>query len=195
MAIDADSVRDFSGEQGRRGWTYGYWDRSRDADGRYEQSQDFRRLNAFGAEPSNGLGTHDGFTVGNLWTVASSDGGSYYTSVWASGGHPHGEPAFTDGGQEHWAIRRWTSPSAGVAEVSGYYGKTMPWGANWGGTVRVRIVVDGRTVLDAEADEHRESYTLALEVSEGTRVDFMLGPDPTGRMGVIDFTAAIRSSG
>ena len=195
-AIDADSVRDFSGEQGRSGWTYGYWDSGEDADGRYAQAEDFRPLDAFGGEPSNGLGTHDGFTTGDLWTLATPEGRSYYTSVWASGGHPHGEPALAavGGGEEHWAIRRWTSPSAGVVDVSGHYGRTMPWGTNWRGTVRVRVVADGRTVLDTEAADEREVYAFALEVSEGTLVDFMVGPDTEGRMGVTDFTAAIRSS-
>lgn len=191
--IVADSVSDFSGEQGERGWIYGYWNRSQDLDDRYDPSTDFRTFADFGDDPINGLSSRLEFTTGKMWMLQD---GVYYTSIWASGGHPHAATALPDrAGEEHWAIRRWTSTIADTVEIAGHHGKTMPWGANWNGSVRVRIVVDDRVVLDAEADEQRELYALEVEVGVGSRIDFMLGPGRGGSMGVIDFTAMIRSRG
>lgn len=188
--IDADSVRDFSGEQGAGGWSYGYWNRAQDNDARYDPSTDFRSFSDFGDDPINGLSSRSEFTTGKLWMLQD---GVYYTSIWASGGHPNAAMALGNhAAEEHWAVRRWTSPAAGTVEIAGHHGKTMPWGANWNGSVRVRIVVDGRVVLDAEADEQREVYAVEVEVGVGSRVDFMLGPGSGGSIGVIDFTATIR---
>ncbi len=38
--VIADSVAEFSGDQGKDGWYYGYWGRSADADGKYNQNPD-----------------------------------------------------------------------------------------------------------------------------------------------------------
>jgi hypothetical protein len=60
----ADSIRGFSGEQGANGWSYGYWDRTADADQSYNQSTDFRLLRNFGSDPINQVSSHTDFTTG-----------------------------------------------------------------------------------------------------------------------------------
>ncbi len=190
--IDADSVRDFSGEQGTGGWSYGYWNLGQDTDGRYQQRADFRAFATFGTDPINEFASRE-LVEGELWTLKD---GVYYTSIWANGGHPNAATALGNyAAEEHWAVRRWTSPVAGAVKIAGHYGKSMPWGANWSGGAHVRIVVDDRVVLDAEADEQRVAYEVEAQLDEGSHVDFMLGPGRSGSIGVIDFTAMIRSKG
>ena len=41
--VIGDSVLEFSREQGKNGWYFGYWDRAKDADGYYTQSSDFKK--------------------------------------------------------------------------------------------------------------------------------------------------------
>lgn len=185
----ADSVGEFSGEQGANGWSYGYWDRTADADEGYGQTTDFRLLEHFGDDPINGLSGHREFTTGKLWNLRD---GLYYTSLWAEGGHPNavmkqGEYAPV----EHWAVRRWASTADGPVTISGYAGKVMPWGANWGGGCRALIVVDGETVFSAVMDERGADYSIDAKVHIGSLVDFLIGPDPS--MGVTEFTATIRT--
>ena len=184
----ADSVRDFSGEQGARGWFYGYWDQSADGDGAYDPGTDFRPLPNFGDDAVNGLSRHDEFTTGELWYL---EDGRFYTSLWAEGGHAHGEMNLGDYARAaHWVVRRWVSTVDSEVEINGRAGKTMPWGENWGGDVVFRIVADGTTIYEATVDDAGEPYSVTTSVDDGTTVDFLIGP---GRaIGVVDFTAAIR---
>ncbi len=190
LAVIADSVDDFSGEQGAQGWSYGYWSRSVDSGGAYDQASDFRRLPHFGDDPINGLSGHTEFTTGKLWTL---DDGRYYTSLWATGGHPNSPaPLGEHAGEEQWAVRRWVSTTRGPVTISGYAGKAMPWGENWGGGVEVRIVVDGETLYRADIGDERTDYALAAALEVGSIVDFLMGPGPS--VGVVDFTATISGS-
>lgn len=184
----ADSVRDFSGKQGLNGWMYGYWDESMDADGKYDQTSDFRLLSSFGADQINGLSVHTEFTTGDLWYL---EDGRYYTSLWAEGGHPHG--AMNLGSYataNHWVVRRWASTVNGRIEISGHAGKVMPWGENWVGSSRFLIVAGGEQVYEAEVDDDGQEYTVTAMVGVGTPVDFLIGPG--SGIGVMRFTAELR---
>ncbi len=184
----ADSVADFGAEQGGRGWTYGYWDRTGDADGRYDPASDFHRLEHFGDDPRNGLSTHDGFTTGPLWYL---EDGRYYTSLWAEGGHANSGVALGEyAAAEQWAVRRWTSRTAGIVSISGRAGKTMPWGANWGGECRGLIMVDGEVVLSTVLDEQEQDYEVVVRIREGSVVDLLIAPNSS--IGVVKFTATLR---
>lgn len=187
--VIADSVSGFSGEQGANGWSYGYWDRSADADGIYDPITDFQLLVRFGGD--NELSSRDEFTTGDLWNI---ENGLYYTSLWAEGGHPHAVMDLGDYAQaEHWPVRRWVSTVDGPVTLSGRLGKVMPWGENWQGACRARIVVDGTTVFDAPMDNDGRDYAIDAAVRIGSRVDWMIGPDPS--IGVTQFTATIRKGG
>lgn len=188
--IDADSVRDFSGTQGRNGWTYGTWDESADADGRYDPATDFRMLDNFGTDPINGLHGHPEFTTGELWYL---EDGRSYTSLWAEGGHPHGRLDLGSYDRaDQWAIRRWISPANGRVEIRGHAGKVMPWGENWGGTVRFRIVANDRIIFDAEAGDGGQAYAVSVDVTPGMPVDFLIGPGSA--IGASRFTATIEGT-
>lgn len=183
----ADSARDFSGEQGLHGWTYGYWDESSDPDGRYDQSGDFRLFSNFGVDAINGLRLHSEFRTGDLWYL---EDGRYYTSLWAEGGHPHGTMNLGSHARaNHWAVRRWTSTVAGPIAISGHAGKVMPWGENWSGTSRFLVIVGGEKVYEAELDDGGREYSVSAEVAVGTPVDFLIGPG--SGIGVVRFTARI----
>lgn len=189
--IIADSVQDFSGRQGLGGWMYGYWDESGDADGKYDHRRDFRMLRKFGTDPINRLSGRAEFTTGDLWYL---EDGRFYTSLWAEGSHPHGDLNLGKYARaKHWAVRRWVSNVSGSIEISGHAGKVMPWGQNWGGSVKFIVVVDGNRVYEAEADDGGQEYSVRASVEFGTPVDFLIGPGSA--IGVSQFTATIKSFG
>ncbi|MBL8816309.1 MAG: hypothetical protein JNL58_09780 [Planctomyces sp.] len=183
----ADSVSEYSGEQGLHGWYYGYWDRTSDDDRKYNQAMDFRPLKHFGDDSITGISTRTEFTTGKIWYLQD---GKYYTSLWAEGGHANsGKKLGNYAATEHWAVRRWKSDVTASVTISGHVGKVMPWGKNWNGGCRALIVVDGKQVLSAEADEDEKDFSVDVKVEEGSFVDFLIGPGPS--IGVIKFTATI----
>ncbi len=191
VEIVADSVRDFSGTQGLNGWSYGYWNRSADADERYDGATDFHLLQHFGADSINRLSSHSDFTTGKLWYL---EDGRYYTSVWAEGGHPHGTMDLgTYARSEQWVIRRWVSTVDGQVEIRGHAGKVMPWGENWSGTVKFQVVAGDDRVYAAEVSDGGSQYVVSVPVQVGTPVDFLIGPGSA--IGVVKFTASISAVG
>lgn len=186
--VIADSVAEFSREQGKDGWYFGYWDRSADVDDSYDQTKDFKLLNNFGTDTKNGLSKRREFTTGDVWYL---EDGRSYTSLWAQGGHPNSAMKFGDyAAAEQWATRRWVSDVSGVVTISGHAGKVMPWGANWRGECQAIIIVDGEVVFSTVMDELGLDYSVAVKVKEKSVVDFMIAPNPS--IGVVTFTATIR---
>lgn len=186
--VVADSVQGFSGRQGMNGWTYGYWDESSDSNGKYDQARDFQMLRNFGEDPINRLSGRTEFTTGKLWYLQD---GRFYTSLWAEGGHPHGDLNLRMyANAKHWTVRRWVSTVNGRIEIRGHAGKVMPWGQNWSGSVRFLVVVDGDRIYEAEADDGGQKYSITAKVKVGTPVDFLIGPGSA--IGVSRFTATIR---
>ncbi|MEZ6094942.1 MAG: hypothetical protein R3C03_12050 [Pirellulaceae bacterium] len=188
MNVVGDSVAEFTSEQGKNGWYYGYWDRSADDDEQYNQSSDFKLLKNFGTDTQNGISGHEEFTTGELWFL---EDGRYYTSLWANGGHANSPNQLGNhAAAEQWAVRRWVSDTSGTVTISGHTGKVMPWGANWGGECLAIIVVDGKTVFSSVMDNKGLDYTVAVKVQEKSVVDFLIAPNPS--IGVVTFTATIR---
>lgn len=186
--VIANSVTEFSGEQGKDGWYFGYWDRSVDIDGKYDQSSDFKMLKNFGNDVRNGLKAHSEFTTGELWFL---EDGRFYTSLWAKGGHPNSPTQLGNyAASEQWAVRRWVSDESGFVTISGHAGKLMPWGAKWGGECRAIIIVDGKTVLSTVMDEHGLDYAVVVKLREKSVVDFLIAPDPS--IGAVTLTATLR---
>lgn len=187
-SVIADSVTEFSSEQGKNGWQFGYWDRSVDTDDKYNQSSDFKMLQHFGKDVQNGLSKHRDFITGDIWFL---EDGRLYTSLWAKGGHANSSKQLGKyAAAEQWAVRRWISDTSGTVTISGHAGKVMPWGANWGGECRAIIVIDGETVFSTVMDDHGIDFAVAAKIREKSVVDFMIAPDPS--IGVVDFTATIR---
>ncbi len=186
--VIGDSVAEFSNEQGKNGWYYGYWDLSTDADGKYDQLTDFKLLKNFGTDARNGLSKRSEFTIGDVWYLEDVRS---YISLWATGGHANsaiGPASYSP--DEQWATRRWISDAAGTVTISGHAGKVMPWGANWSGECRATIIVDGKVIFSTVMDEHGLDYSVAIKVREKSIVDFLIAPNPS--IGVVTFTAAIR---
>ena len=188
--VVADSVQGFAGTQGANSWSYGYWDRSDDRDGAYDQAADFRLLPHFGSDPRNGLSARTEFTTGPLWFLQD---GRFYTSLWATGGHPNANLELgVYSRAEQWAVRRWVSTIEGPVTIRGHVGKVMPWGRNWGGGCIAQIVVDGATVLRQGMDERGADYAIDARLRRGSLVDFLIGPNPS--IGVTEFTATVRTA-
>jgi hypothetical protein len=183
----ADSVFEFSDQQGKEGWFYGYWDCSTDANGQYDQASDFELLDRFGGDAENGLSKRREFTTGDLWYL---EDGVAYTSLCANGGHASSPVALGDhAAPDQWVVRRWISDTAGMVTISGHAGKEMPWGRNWGGECQATIVVDGVTVLSTVTDDQGIDYAVAVRIKEKSTIDFLIAPNPS--VGVVTFTAAI----
>lgn len=185
--VIADSVEQFSDQQGANGWSYGYWDQSSDQD--YRQEADFQLLKHFGDDRKNGLSGRSEFTTGKLWYL---DDGRFFTSLWAEGGHANSPMKLGEYvAAKHWAVRRWESSATSSCTIRGRIGKVMPWGKNWGGHCRARIIVDGKEVYSAIMDEDGQDYSVKVSLKQGSLVDFLIGPEPS--IGVMQFTAKIES--
>lgn len=186
--VIGDSAAEFSSEQGKDGWYYGYWDRSADEDGKYRQSVDFQLLKNFGSDSKNGISAHEKFTTGQLWYL---EDGKSYTSLWATGGHANSPRQLGDYvAAEQWAVRRWVSDTSGIVTITGHIGKVMPFGANWGGECKASIIVDGETVFSSVMDEQGLDYAVVVKIHEKSVIDFLIAPDPS--IGVVTFTTRIR---
>lgn len=115
----ADSVADFSGVQGFRQWSYGYWDRKNDGDGVYDA------LNEFTPFP-NAAGP---FSAGNFWDGSAwnwFNGDPPWTTLTSTGGHPtadNGNPDLPS----HWVIRRYQCPTNGPLRITGTVSHSGGW--------------------------------------------------------------------
>jgi hypothetical protein len=151
----ASSVDDFSEEQGARGWYYGCWDISDDADGVYEAS-DFQLMT----------------NLEGLWRPTSyrdapdPDFTWAYLAMW--GGHPGSYPI------ERAVVRRWVSSVDGNAFARVTHRKADTDG---GDGTRAMLVVGGQMMMsrDIAGDDgvgFTEDVPITLHV--GTTVDLLL---------------------
>ena len=138
----ANSELDFSGVQGQNNWYYGYYD------GPFNSS-DFQQMPQFN---------------GSWWI----ENGIYWTSLWATGGHPNGQNA--NGGRlpvQQWVVRRWVSEIDGVVDLSG---------SLQGGSTIGRIFVDGVENFSQIINGQTTNYNLRVAIQKGTSVDFVIDP-------------------
>ncbi|MFM6201788.1 MAG: Calx-beta domain-containing protein, partial [Dolichospermum sp.] len=139
----ANSQTEFSGTQGQNNWYYGYYD------GPFNSS-DFQQMNQFSS---------------STWYLQN---GTYWTQLWATGGHPNGQ--ITSGGRlpvQQWAVRRWVSEIDGVVDISG---------SVLGGSTIGRIFVNGVELLSQNISGQTANYNLRVAVQKGTFVDFAIDP-------------------
>lgn len=152
--VIADSIADFSGTQGQNGWFYGAFTES---DG----------FSTFHLMPE--------FDGARWWL----DSDRYWTMVGPVGAHPNGR--ITSGfaeREEHWAVRRWVSPIAGLVEVAADLGKIniSPDGNGVTGIIFVDGIEVWRDTLGA-TDAMGVQPTLELSIAPGTIIDFALDPN------------------
>ena len=173
----ADSVADWSttGQQGFNGWSYGYYDRTADADGTY-QTTDFTLF------PHDGAG----FSATDFW-----DGGSWnwfagdppWTTITQYEWHPNG----ANSGNEQWPIRRWVSSYTGKVFISGVLGKP-----NYCGDVRGHIFLDGAEIMNRYAGGLTMAYAVVADVIPGSVLDFALDPNGGDACDMTTWTATIQ---
>lgn len=135
--ILADSVADFSGSQGFKGWEYGYYDKTSDggASAVYNHATDFKLFPQF--VPTHGL---NAFASGSAWIISESSGSFRYTRLWANGGHGNGivttQPPSSP--VEHFAVRRWVSNFTGTVKITVTHAKLDSSSTSNGTAFRVR---------------------------------------------------------
>ncbi|NUN15287.1 MAG: CotH kinase family protein [Myxococcales bacterium] len=158
----ADAQLDFSGNQGKGGWYYGYWDGGKDANGIYQPSEFIPFPNTEGP-----------FGLSNYWTGSTWDwpnGNPPWTEISQTGGHPNG----TTTGVWHWAIRRWISPAFGSYYISGAASNPSE---NGDGTI-CRILQNGQEIGAFHVDGTSIPYNLPIDLLVGDIIDFVIDPGP-----------------
>jgi len=163
--IIADSMTEFAGQQGSNNWYYGYWQKTGDADGTYNQTE-FVPFTQFGVYTIVG---------GVAWNTSSS---SYWTGLAAIGGHPNGVQ--TSGGRmpvEQWAIRRWISPVDASITITGRLAKFNS--SSNGDGILGAVVVDGTEVFSRQisaTDGVGVNYSVTATVFPGSIIDLIITP-------------------
>lgn len=183
----ADSVAEFSGNQGGNSWFYGYWNKKSDSDGVYS-ADDFV---AFPRGTGNTLNSTN-YWNGTIWDVPS--GNPPWTELSAAGGHPNAE----NGNASlpiHWAVRRYVSETNGALRITGTLAASSSGGTCGDGTVG-RIFVDGVEVFQKAVYGVSLGYSIVVNANLGSKIDFVIDPG-AGNNDFCDattFTATIRTS-
>lgn len=183
--VVADSVSDFSGEQGKYGWFYGYVDSA--------NSGQFVKFPVFGEYST---------LQGDSWYIDLPTPGTnpphVFTVLFATGGAPNAIISSGGVSKEQWAARRWISNVSGEIEISGIYGDPDAAGdLGKGGLdgVICQIVVDGEEVWVGETNGFNLNlqYRVKAEVAIGSSVDFIIRPKSNDYSDAATFTARIDS--
>lgn len=175
VQFEADSLTGFSGIQGNQGWSYGYYDRSADADGRY-QAAEFRPF------PTS-------YWTGSIWDWP---GGPPWTTLWGDGGHPNS----TSFGAEHWVIRRYEAPAEGNVRIEGSLAKIDTTARSGNAGVTGRIFVDGVEVFSqfiAGTDGVGVDFAIDAALQRGSMIDFVIDPAGAADYDSTRFTAHVAS--
>ena len=155
-ATIANSISQFSLEQGRGGWFYGYYNRSADPNKTYAPT-DFRIF------PQ-----HDDFH----WFIDES---RFFTVMTATEAHANG-PVSSKEDVEHWAIRRFISPVDADVMITLTGREDGLVGGD--GTV-TQLLIDGEQVFSrglANDDQTGFSVQMTESVRAGTVIDFVVQP-------------------
>ncbi len=187
----ADSVAEFSENQGQDGWTFGYYDVREDVEngnGDYDVSDMIPFLN-----DGSGVISTDG-TVGawksstNHWSGSKWDlldnnaaGAGPWTEVTNVSGHPAANGQGTP--EVHWAVRRWVSDFDGDVRISGLLNNVS---ASGDGVVG-RIFLDGEEIWSETSNGSNVLFEVdLLELSSGSILDFAIDPDGAGVLNPLD---------
>ncbi|MEY2410386.1 MAG: hypothetical protein QOF48_3056 [Verrucomicrobiota bacterium] len=162
----ADSLEDFCGIQGARGWSYGYYNKSGDGDAVYNPITDF-------------INTPASVTFNGAWNVGPGD--PPWTMIEQTNMRPNSSP-------EHWPIRRYTSSYAGPIRIAG----TLSLFQACGGGTRARILVDGTQIFSRDVSLNSIGYSVLTTVAAGSKIDFSLDPNGDDGCDVTAWTATIQ---
>lgn len=162
-SIVADSIVEFSGEQGKAGWHYGFYD---------------------GDPPTPfAPGDFEPFPLfdGTRWLIKDGSGG-YWTELTAKEAHPNGFT--TSGGRvaaDHWAVRRWVSDSDGLHAINGILADVSDYPVQLSSVNGVigHVFVDGVELLKLPVrDGEQTVYSFYAQLSVGSTIDFALDARP-----------------
>lgn len=139
-----DSGAEFSSTQGAGGWTYGYYSIAGDA-------SSFTQFSYFDATSSP-----------QWWEEAQTQ--APWTLLWDTGGHPNYS------GTDHWAVRRWTSGTAGDLSLG------IQFQAEDAGTTNVHVIVDGAEIYANNTTSTLQTWSTTswMTVAAGSHVDFAI---------------------
>ena len=173
----ADSVTEFSGNQGQNNWFYGYWNKTTDTDKVYTPAEATLFLRD-GTNTVTGTNQWDGGT----WDVNPS--GAPWSQLAATGGHPNG----ANNGAEHWVMRRYVSEFTGEAHI---VGNVFHSGACGDGDA-VRIFVDGRQIYYRPFFGTTVEFSVNATVQLGSKVDFFIDPGEAANDGCDSFSSTFK---
>ena len=162
----ADSVEDYSDQQGEAGWSYGFDDGRGAGDG----------LNsaAYAADEFKQM-----VPATDAWRGKWGQPRYPWLAIGLRDAHPSRSAE-----RPIWAIRRWTSSASGPVRISGH----IIHAAQQGDGVTAHIAVDGRLVLSANLGgawgTQEIEYDVKANLRSGSRVDFIVTP---GLHGDINF--------
>ena len=168
----ANSVQQFSNVQGQDDWWYGYYDRSADANGIYDEATDFALMLYYRSDlldPMVHQGADGRFPI-IIRTKAALTGGA----LWANGGHPNA----TNTNLELWPIRRWVSNYEGEVNLTGNLAHLNL--SYLGNGLRGRLFVDGTEIWTNHVnptDSVGIDYSLQVPIHVGSHVDLAVDPE------------------
>ena len=146
----ADSQSDFSGTQGKAGWSYLFFISNKDGTDLYVPD-DARPMNW---SPGKG-GRQAAWSGPGQWYVQSDAGA---------------EPQAINGSFQGWTVRRWTSDRTATLHITGHASRDSKEGDG----VIIKVFVDGKELVSKPvAPASTVDLDLTTPVIKGSRIDFM----------------------
>ncbi|NOY52345.1 MAG: hypothetical protein GXP58_01850, partial [Deltaproteobacteria bacterium] len=182
----ADSVREFSGVQGQDNLEYGYYNKTGDSDGIFQQGD----FTLFPDDDGPGVNSTD------FWNNLEEFWGWYvkppYVELYSEVFHPNS----VQSGNELWAMKRWISDYEGDVTIYGVLAKNPLATAGGDGTVGYIFVngVEKFSFPVAYNDSTGINYLIKFPVTVGATVDFAIAPNATENYDSTNFTAKIFSN-
>lgn len=173
--VIADSIAEFSGNQGQNGWSYGY---RVYADGEPIDYDPVAAFNQFVGGST--AGPWDGTT--QVWTGAAWDletaGAAPWTYLGAEGLHPNG----SNQAEEHWVIRRWTADELTGTTPLAIIWNTRKENTGGGNGVTALLYRNGvriDSVIIPGQDGVGVTRTNYVNAEKGDKFDLVLSPAGT----------------
>ena len=161
--VVGSSVDEFSRNQNRDGWRYGYWNKTSDDDDVYDPAKDFDAFVWSGLSRVTANNHWDG----TKWDLAV-DPDTPNTEMSDVGAHPNG----SNSGDVHHAVRRWTSDVDGSVLI---HGRLENASASGDGVI-ARVLVGGNEVYQRQLNGFGVDYAFVAAVNDGDKVDFVIDP-------------------
>ena len=149
----ANSMRDFSSEQGKGGWSYHYIANNKNGSAPYDPAK---------VAPMSWLPSPGDWA--DVWTGP----GKYFTL-----GEEGGSGGVISGGQG-WGVLRWTSDRSGPVHIT-----ASPRAPEQGDGIGVKVFVDGKELFSQLLPvKATATIDLTTTVVKGTKLDFIVTPGP-----------------